>query len=227
MSAASCRSHSWHQSSQISCSMARKPSIYQLGDWRELICRCFGPNRLLPCSRSLKPTARSPQNSLHLARIHRHHHRLHIDRMLEHQPLELVVTGMRSERRSALIGQIRRKQRLSTATSPDPLGQATEIAALFADGIVGRRLLENTGGAERDRTADLVIANDALSQLSYSPVTSGRHLGIGLVSCQAHVCAAAVLRRRSGLVAQTASVYMSATNERASVAADRDQWRPA
>jgi hypothetical protein len=26
------------------------------------------------------------------------------------------------------------------------------------------------GGAERDRTADLVIANDALSQLSYSPV---------------------------------------------------------
>ena len=27
------------------------------------------------------------------------------------------------------------------------------------------------GGAERDRTADLVIANDALSQLSYSPFT--------------------------------------------------------
>ena len=26
-----------------------------------------------------------------------------------------------------------------------------------------------SGGAERDRTADLVIANDALSQLSYSP----------------------------------------------------------
>lgn len=26
------------------------------------------------------------------------------------------------------------------------------------------------GGAERDRTADLVIANDALSQLSYSPI---------------------------------------------------------
>ena len=29
------------------------------------------------------------------------------------------------------------------------------------------------GGAERDRTADLVIANDALSQLSYSPVPTG------------------------------------------------------
>jgi hypothetical protein len=27
------------------------------------------------------------------------------------------------------------------------------------------------GGAEEDRTPDLVIANDALSQLSYGPVT--------------------------------------------------------
>lgn len=98
---------------------------------------------------------------------------------------------------------------------------------LLPGGNVGKRSLENTGGAERDRTAGLVIANDALSQLSYSPMTSDRHLGIGLVCCQAHVCAAGVLRRRSGLAAQEPSVYMSATNERASVAADRDQWRPA
>jgi hypothetical protein len=35
--------------------------------------------------------------------------------------------------------------------------------------MVMNRLKVN-GGAERDRTADLVIANDALSQLSYSPV---------------------------------------------------------
>src|SRR5215831_9067201 len=28
------------------------------------------------------------------------------------------------------------------------------------------------GGARRDRTADLIIANDALSQLSYGPVTA-------------------------------------------------------
>ena len=27
----------------------------------------------------------------------------------------------------------------------------------------------NSGGAERDRTADLLIANEALSQLSYGP----------------------------------------------------------
>ena len=33
------------------------------------------------------------------------------------------------------------------------------------------QLLMN-GGAEEDRTPDLVIANDALSQLSYGPVTN-------------------------------------------------------
>ena len=30
------------------------------------------------------------------------------------------------------------------------------------------------GGASRDRTDDLIVANDALSQLSYSPTRSGR-----------------------------------------------------
>jgi hypothetical protein len=30
--------------------------------------------------------------------------------------------------------------------------------------------LATAGGARRDRTADLIIANDALSQLSYGPV---------------------------------------------------------
>ena len=29
----------------------------------------------------------------------------------------------------------------------------------------------NHGGAERDRTAGLLVANEALSQLSYSPTT--------------------------------------------------------
>jgi hypothetical protein len=33
------------------------------------------------------------------------------------------------------------------------------------------------GGAERDRTADLVIANDALSQLSYGPKAFGYKRG--------------------------------------------------
>ena len=35
---------------------------------------------------------------------------------------------------------------------------------------------EIAGGARRDRTADLVIANDALSQLSYGPVATASNL---------------------------------------------------
>jgi hypothetical protein len=31
---------------------------------------------------------------------------------------------------------------------------------------------ENTGGRDRDRTGDLLVANEALSQLSYSPIPS-------------------------------------------------------
>ena len=32
-----------------------------------------------------------------------------------------------------------------------------------------RQVIEKIGGASRDRTDDLIVANDALSQLSYSP----------------------------------------------------------
>jgi hypothetical protein len=32
----------------------------------------------------------------------------------------------------------------------------------------------NFGGASRDRTDDLIVANDALSQLSYSPTRAAR-----------------------------------------------------
>jgi hypothetical protein len=32
-----------------------------------------------------------------------------------------------------------------------------------------RQVTEKIGGASRDRTDDLIVANDALSQLSYSP----------------------------------------------------------
>jgi hypothetical protein len=34
-------------------------------------------------------------------------------------------------------------------------------------------VIEKIGGASRDRTDDLIVANDALSQLSYSPVQVG------------------------------------------------------
>ena len=36
-----------------------------------------------------------------------------------------------------------------------------------------RQVIEKIGGASRDRTDDLIVANDALSQLSYSPVQVG------------------------------------------------------
>jgi hypothetical protein len=37
-------------------------------------------------------------------------------------------------------------------------------------GEKSRQVIEKIGGASRDRTDDLIVANDALSQLSYSPV---------------------------------------------------------
>lgn len=75
------------------------------------------------------------------------------------------------------------------------------------------------GGAEEDRTPDLVIANDALSQLSYSPVQRIGLLSAAAVSCQG--CAAAEMpvgrscasptRRNAALAAFSYSGYMSAT----------------
>src|SRR5438477_4697149 len=46
------------------------------------------------------------------------------------------------------------------------------------------------GGAEGDRTPDLLIANEALSQLSYGPVRRGPDYGWGLRSCQARATCA-------------------------------------
>jgi hypothetical protein len=40
-------------------------------------------------------------------------------------------------------------------------------------GCKSRQVIERIGGASRDRTDDLIVANDALSQLSYSPVQVG------------------------------------------------------
>jgi hypothetical protein len=38
-------------------------------------------------------------------------------------------------------------------------------------GCLSRQVIEMIGGASRDRTDDLIVANDALSQLSYSPTS--------------------------------------------------------
>ena len=50
---------------------------------------------------------------------------------------------------------------------------------------------QSVGGAEGDRTPDLVIANDALSQLSYSPVHQMRAFKYQQFCCQAGVTARA------------------------------------
>jgi hypothetical protein len=40
---------------------------------------------------------------------------------------------------------------------------------MLANGEKTRQVVERFGGAGRARTGDLIVANDALSQLSYSP----------------------------------------------------------
>ena len=59
---------------------------------------------------------------------------------------------------------------------------ASEYIGLAADVPVN-------GGAEGDRTPDLVIANDALSQLSYSPVHRMGAFKWRPLHCQATVAA--------------------------------------
>ena len=43
---------------------------------------------------------------------------------------------------------------------------------MFLYALLAFQQLNDTGGAEGDRTPDLVIANDALSQLSYDPTAA-------------------------------------------------------
>jgi hypothetical protein len=44
---------------------------------------------------------------------------------------------------------------------------------MVKSGCQSRQVIEKIGGASRDRTDGLVVANDALSQLSYSPTQVG------------------------------------------------------
>src|SRR5215469_13333112 len=52
---------------------------------------------------------------------------------------------------------------------------------MMRKGRLSRRMIEKIGGASRARTDDLIVANDALSQLSYSP-TCGKVLKLILTS---------------------------------------------
>jgi hypothetical protein len=61
----------------------------------------------------------------------------------------------------------------ATFCAPHRSASEPHSAALARHAVSGTaREIKKNGGAERDRTADLVIANDALSQLSYSPTQS-------------------------------------------------------
>ena len=55
-----------------------------------------------------------------------------------------------------------------------PSGYAGHHASPFGHHVAAPRVARRAkrGGARRDRTADLVIANDALSQLSYGPIAA-------------------------------------------------------
>lgn len=56
--------------------------------------------------------------------------------------------------------------------------------------IAAREPGRDTGGPDRDRTDDLIIANDALSQLSYRPIFRTGALYAGLKGfCQVASCA--------------------------------------
>ena len=53
----------------------------------------------------------------------------------------------------------------------NPLGCTKFVQPLFKL----LKELDQFGGASRDRTDDLIVANDALSQLSYSPTATGNY----------------------------------------------------
>jgi hypothetical protein len=57
---------------------------------------------------------------------------------------------------------------------PSPLRGIEQVQTSVHDGWLANRSREaaKVGGARRDRTADLLIANEALSQLSYGPAES-------------------------------------------------------
>ena len=68
------------------------------------------------------------------------------------------------------------------ATSPNGTLNK-EKASIYAGFRTSVDCLEYViGGAERDRTADLLVANEALSQLSYSPHRTGNAPTEGLLA---------------------------------------------
>ena len=62
---------------------------------------------------------------------------------------------------------------LSRCVLPSGFGRTYRSTSMPVNYGKKRQVFKKIGGASRDRTDDLIVANDALSQLSYSPVQVG------------------------------------------------------
>jgi hypothetical protein len=74
-----------------------------------------------------------------------------------------VATFLNDHENAPITPEISRRIR---TTHPFHLLSGTKVCS-------NRQVIERYGGASRARTDGLVVANDALSQLSYSPVPGG------------------------------------------------------
>ena len=86
--------------------------------------------------------------------------------------------GLHQPRRSrrcgpVLFGFYRTTEPPSDGSKRHPTGSAADFRPVRFRSRTLANPLNGGGGAERDRTADLLIANEALSQLSYSPAVPG------------------------------------------------------
>ena len=74
-----------------------------------------------------------------------------------------------------------------------------------------RQVVEKIGGASRDRTDDLIVANDALSQLSYSPLC-----GLGLSTADVFYQRSRIgtNRTRSGATVPTSTLMQTTLKNR-------------
>jgi hypothetical protein len=61
--------------------------------------------------------------------------------------------------------------RSGTGIAPRPSGLAAERRSAIVISRTSRKLDQPAGGARRDRTDDLLLAKQALSQLSYGPLS--------------------------------------------------------
>jgi hypothetical protein len=74
-----------------------------------------------------------------------------------------------------------RSPRLQEGWCADRVGGSCLSSSFFGQSQRKKKQERKIGGADRDRTDDLLIANEALSQLSYSPTEGARIVAPGPV----------------------------------------------